>query len=39
VDRCTGCRKDSIDMTPTLFQVFAPLSVGRIHNIVWSFLD
>jgi len=39
VDRCTGCAKYSIDMTISLFQVFAPLSVGRIHNVEWSFLD
>jgi hypothetical protein len=38
VDRCTGCGKDSLDMTTTLFQVFSPLGVGRIHGIVWSFI-
>jgi hypothetical protein len=38
VDRCVGCAKDSLDMTPTLFQNFAPLGVGRIHGIVWSFI-
>jgi len=38
VDRCTGCAEDSLDMTPSLFQVFAALSVGRIHGIRWNFL-
>jgi len=38
VDRCTGCEKDSLDMTTNLFQVFADLGVGRIHGIEWNFI-
>ncbi|KAI0632612.1 RlpA-like double-psi beta-barrel-protein domain-containing protein-containing protein [Trametes polyzona] len=35
-DRCTGCAKGSIDLTPTAFQKLAPLSVGRLHGVKWT---
>jgi hypothetical protein len=40
VDKCMGCwLKGALDMTPTLFQIFADLGEGRIHNVEWSFND
>jgi len=39
VDRCTGCKENDIDMTPTAFQKLAPLSVGRLNDVTWSFIS
>lgn len=37
VDECMGCFiNTSLDMSPTAFQILAPLSVGRIHGITWE---
>jgi len=37
VDECMGCTiPTSLDMSPTAFQMLAPLSVGRIHGITWE---
>ncbi|KLO11970.1 barwin-like endoglucanase [Schizopora paradoxa] len=37
-DRCAGCQgMGDLDFTPAAFQKLAPLSVGRIHNMKWSF--
>jgi len=38
VDRCTGCKYDDLDMTPTAFEALADLSLGRI-DITWSWLS
>jgi hypothetical protein len=38
-DRCVGCQGASIDMTPTLFQAFAPLGAGRIHGVSWKYVS
>jgi hypothetical protein len=38
VDRCTGCLYNDIDMTPTAFQKLAPLAVGRLSDVEWSFI-
>jgi hypothetical protein len=35
-DRCTGCNITDIDMSPSAFQVLAPLAVGRLHDVVWT---
>ncbi|KAI0632603.1 RlpA-like double-psi beta-barrel-protein domain-containing protein-containing protein [Trametes polyzona] len=35
-DRCPGCAKGSIDLTPTAFQQLASLDVGRLHGITWT---
>jgi len=37
-DRCVDCKDDDLDMTPSLFQVFAALGVGRF-DITWNFVD
>lgn len=38
VDRCEACAMGDIDMTPTAFQQLAPLAVGRLDGITWSFV-
>jgi hypothetical protein len=38
VDRCTGCGKNDVDMTPTAFSHLAPLTVGRLKDVTWSFI-
>ncbi|TFK19584.1 hypothetical protein FA15DRAFT_674308 [Coprinopsis marcescibilis] len=35
-DSCPGCGRDDLDLSPSLFQQFAPLSKGVI-NISWHF--
>ncbi len=35
-DRCPGCAGGSLDMSPTLFQQFAPLEKGVLDGIQWS---
>jgi len=39
VDTCMGCASASVDLSPTAFSALAALSVGRIHQISWSFLS
>ncbi|KAF8518347.1 RlpA-like double-psi beta-barrel-protein domain-containing protein-containing protein, partial [Hysterangium stoloniferum] len=36
VDECVGCGYGGIDMSPSLFQFFGPLSLG-VLDITWSF--
>ncbi|KLO09596.1 plant expansin [Schizopora paradoxa] len=37
-DRCAGCQGEGdLDFSPAAFQQLAPLSVGRIHGMTWSF--
>ncbi|KZP25867.1 hypothetical protein FIBSPDRAFT_1041223 [Athelia psychrophila] len=37
-DRCAGCAGlGDLDMSPSLFTIFAPESVGRITGVTWSF--
>ncbi|TDL17539.1 hypothetical protein BD410DRAFT_883307 [Rickenella mellea] len=36
-DSCPGCGVDDLDLTPALFQRFAPLDVGVI-TVTWNFL-
>ena len=37
-DRCAGCQgQGDLDFSPAAFQQLAPLSVGRIHGMTWSF--
>ncbi|KIJ47135.1 hypothetical protein M422DRAFT_164477 [Sphaerobolus stellatus SS14] len=37
-DRCEGCAEWDIDVLPALFEEFAPLSAGRIHDVQWQFV-
>lgn len=36
-DTCPGCSDGSLDLTPSLFEVFDPLSVGRVSGVEWWF--
>jgi len=36
VDTCEGCNAGSIDLSPSLFQAFGPLTAGRIPGVQWS---
>lgn len=36
-DTCPGCSGASLDLTPSLFEVFADLSVGRVSGVQWSY--
>lgn len=35
-DKCMGCAKDDVDLSPSLFSQLADFSVGRIHGASWS---
>ena len=35
-DTCPGCADGGLDLTPTLFQKFDALSVGRITGMTWT---
>ncbi|KAF8481176.1 RlpA-like double-psi beta-barrel-protein domain-containing protein-containing protein [Russula ochroleuca] len=35
-DRCGGCNETSLDFSPAAFQVLAPESVGRLHDVEWT---
>jgi len=35
VDTCEGCAAGNIDLSPSLFQDFAPLSAGRVGGVSW----
>ncbi|KZV77470.1 hypothetical protein PENSPDRAFT_567867 [Peniophora sp. CONT] len=35
-DRCTGCSLTSLDFSPAAFDKLASESVGRIHNVEWT---
>ncbi|KAI0820937.1 RlpA-like double-psi beta-barrel-protein domain-containing protein-containing protein, partial [Irpex lacteus] len=37
VDRCPGCATGSLDLSPTAFSKLASKSVGRLHNVKWTF--
>lgn len=36
VDRCEACKDGDIDVTTTVFQDLAPLSVGRLPGVSWD---
>lgn len=36
-DKCAGCKSGDIDVTSTVFRIFAPLSVGRIR-VSWEYV-
>ena len=36
-DTCPTCAEGSIDMTQTLFNMYAPTSEGRLHGATWTF--
>ncbi|KAI1364594.1 RlpA-like double-psi beta-barrel-protein domain-containing protein-containing protein [Xylaria arbuscula] len=36
VDKCPGCAAGSIDVSPTVFQIFEPLGTGRVH-VDWEY--
>ena len=36
-DTCPGCSGAGLDLTPTLFEKFADLGVGRVSGVQWSF--
>ncbi|KAL7621652.1 hypothetical protein AAE478_008979 [Parahypoxylon ruwenzoriense] len=38
VDKCPGCSADSIDVSSTVFQLIAPLTVGRTQ-VEWDFIS
>jgi len=35
VDTCEGCAAGNIDLSPSLFQAFAPESAGRVPGVSW----
>lgn len=35
MDTCPGCANGGLDLTPSLFEVFAPLSEGRLTGMKW----
>jgi len=37
-DECMGCNEDDLDMSPSLFQTFADLSVGVVE-VEWNFME
>ncbi|KAF8606405.1 hypothetical protein BDV93DRAFT_344537 [Ceratobasidium sp. AG-I] len=37
VDRCEGCALWDLDLSPSAFQQFAPLSTGRLFGATWHF--
>lgn len=39
-DECMGCEIAwSLDFSPAVFELLAPLSVGRLYGMTWEFLD
>jgi len=36
VGTCEGCAPGNIDLSPSLFQKFAPLGAGRVPGVTWS---
>lgn len=38
VDRCVGCAKDDLDLSPAAFSKIADKDLGRIH-LTWKWLD
>ena len=36
-DKCGGCVGADLDLTKSLFRVFAPLKVGRVKGVRWTF--
>ncbi|KAB5589720.1 hypothetical protein CTheo_6836 [Ceratobasidium theobromae] len=37
VDRCYACGYDDIDLSPSAFQQFADLGVGKLTGVSWKF--
>lgn len=38
LDKCISCRETDIDVSPAVFKIFKPLSVGRIL-VKWNFIE
>ena len=38
-DKCPGCTAEHLDLSQTVFQQFAPLSVGVINGLTWKFVN
>lgn len=38
VDRCVGCAKYDLDLSPTAFSQLADQSQGRLHGATWQFV-
>ncbi len=36
-DRCEACDEFSLDFSPTAFDVLADPSIGRLHDMEWTF--
>ncbi|KAN0125160.1 allergen Asp f 7 [Russula decolorans] len=39
VDRCPDCAETSLDLSPAAFSLLASQSVGRIHNMTWTWIS
>ncbi|KAF5334912.1 hypothetical protein D9611_010001 [Ephemerocybe angulata] len=39
VDSCPSCNPYNIDLSPSAFMALAPLSVGRLHNVTWNYMQ
>ena len=37
MDTCAGCSGGSLDLTPSLFEAFSPLSAGRLTGMTWTY--
>ncbi|EIW81868.1 plant expansin [Coniophora puteana RWD-64-598 SS2] len=37
-DRCTGCALTDLDFSTGAFEQLAPLSVGRLHGMTWTWV-
>ncbi|KAJ7590311.1 barwin-like endoglucanase [Mycena floridula] len=37
-DKCAACAETDLDFSPAAFEALAPLSVGRLHGVVWTWL-
>lgn len=38
-DRCPGCDRDSLDLSPTAFKALADPAEGRLSDATWKFID
>jgi hypothetical protein len=38
VDRCVGCARDDLDLSPTAFSLLASQDLGRLSGATWYFL-
>ncbi|KUI55430.1 Allergen Asp f 7 [Cytospora mali] len=37
-DRCVGCGDQDLDLSPAVFEKFAPLASGRLYNAQWEII-